>query len=524
MTRARRVLILVIVTAAIAGLGAISGRAQTPSLMPQSMPRVGSVDERFHSYNVEMVEVTGGRFWKPYSSGPTPPPTPGQDPREAMAALFEYRPPIKLDDSRLGALAKALGPVYVRVSGTWANSVYFHDADGPPPGTPPTGFNSVLTRAQWKGVVDFVRAVDGKLMTSFAWSPGTRDAAGVWTPEQARRLVAFTRASGGRVDAAEFVNEPNFAANGAAPPGYDGAAFGRDVAVFRRFFKQEVPDGVFLGPGSVGEGGILDGAQVGGRVKSEDLLAPASPAFDAFSYHTYNAVSQRCARGAPALGTTPDAALSQEWLFRVDKVHAFYAGLRDRFEPGKPLWLTEMGDAACGGNPWASTFLDTFRYLNQYGRLARLGVQVAAHNTLAASDYGLIDESTLTPRPNYWAALLWQRLMGNVVLDPGPSETAGLYNYAHCMKERPGGVTVLAINAGTGAAVLMLPTAAERFMLTADELQSRAVRLNGTVLATAPDGGVPRLAGRAQPAGPLSLPPTSITFITFPNAGNASCR
>ena len=31
-----------------------------------SMPLVGTVDERFQSYNIEMVEVIGGRFWKPY--------------------------------------------------------------------------------------------------------------------------------------------------------------------------------------------------------------------------------------------------------------------------------------------------------------------------------------------------------------------------------------------------------------------------------------------------------------------------
>jgi hypothetical protein len=32
------------------------------------MPRLGTVDERFQSYNVEMLEVTGGRFWKPYGA------------------------------------------------------------------------------------------------------------------------------------------------------------------------------------------------------------------------------------------------------------------------------------------------------------------------------------------------------------------------------------------------------------------------------------------------------------------------
>src|SRR5690242_2019812 len=33
---------------------------------PGKLRRVGAVDERYQSYNVEMAEVTGGNFWKPY--------------------------------------------------------------------------------------------------------------------------------------------------------------------------------------------------------------------------------------------------------------------------------------------------------------------------------------------------------------------------------------------------------------------------------------------------------------------------
>ena len=44
--------------------------AQSVSLAPSTMPRIGSVSERYQSYNVEMIEVTGGRFWKPYSPEP----------------------------------------------------------------------------------------------------------------------------------------------------------------------------------------------------------------------------------------------------------------------------------------------------------------------------------------------------------------------------------------------------------------------------------------------------------------------
>jgi hypothetical protein len=70
------------------------------------------------------------------------------------------------------------------------------------------------------------------------------------------------------------------------------------------------------------------------------------------------------------------------------------------------------------------------------------------HNTLAASDYSLLDEkSGFEPKPNYWAALLWRRLMGSAEsLIPQVASQSGLHVYAHCLRDMPGGVAVLAIN------------------------------------------------------------------------------
>jgi hypothetical protein len=48
-------------------------------------------------------------------------------------SLYEDRQPINLYNARLRKLAAALGPAYVRVSGTWANSIFFQPADGPVP-------------------------------------------------------------------------------------------------------------------------------------------------------------------------------------------------------------------------------------------------------------------------------------------------------------------------------------------------------------------------------------------------------
>jgi hypothetical protein len=190
-----------------------AARGATPealAIQPQTLPRLLAVDPRFQSYNVEMAEVIGGSFWKPYAadgtlakSAPMQSFEIGKDP-----GMFEPRPPIDLANRRLRILATALGPAYVRVSGTWANSVYFEDDDKPRLAEPPLGFQAVLTRAQWRGVIDFSRAVDTRLVTSFAISAGVRDVAGVWTPIQAAALIDYTRQLGGTIAAAELFNEP----------------------------------------------------------------------------------------------------------------------------------------------------------------------------------------------------------------------------------------------------------------------------------------------------------------------------
>jgi heparanase len=507
--------------------------AESPLPMaPAKMPRIGTVDERFQSFNIEMVEVIGGRFWKPYGkevdaalkkqhsaehAGSTPV---GMDP-----SIYEQRAPLDLSNPRLRKLAAALAPAYMRVSGTWANTVYFQDGDAPALTAPPAGFGGILTRQEWKGVVDFSHTVDAKIVTSFATCPGTRDSVGIWIPEQARRFLTYTKSIGGSIAAAEFMNEPTYAAMGGAPKGYDATAYGRDIAVFRPFIKQEAPEIVFLGPGSVGEGGSLPISLGGGMLRSEDLLKDTGDVFDVFSYHFYGGASKRCASLGAASQTTADEALSEEWLSRTEVVEEFYAGLRDKFAPGKPLWITETADAACGGNPWASTFLDSFRYLDQLGRLAKLGVQVITHNTLASSDYGLLDENTYTPRPNYWAAFLWRKLMGTTVLNPGPSPSPSLHLYAHCLRGKLGGVAFLVINTDkTVAQSLALGSAADRYTLTARKLLDRQVQLNGRELKLDAGDALPRLSGLPTQSGTLTFGPASITFLAMPDANNDNCR
>ncbi len=147
------------------------------------------------------------------------------------------------------------------------------------------------------------------------------------------------------------------------------------------------------------------------------------------------------------------------------------------------------------------------------------------HNTLASSNYGLLDDNSMMPRPNYWAALLWHKFMGTTVLDSGLSTVSSLHLYAHCLRGQPGGVALLAINTDRSASQsLDLADPAERYTSTAPGLEATSIRLNGSDLKLRNEDKLPTLTGISTGSGSLMFPPATITFLAIPNADNAGCR
>jgi len=484
----------------------VNSNAQEPAinLDIKNLKQVAEVDKRYQSFNIEMCEVVGGDFWIPYDLL-----DPDKVRSGGFAALKRGIPPIDLSEKKLRMLASALGPTYVRVSGTWANTTYFQDNDQPKLDQAPEGYENVLTRKEWKGVIDFCDAVDGKLVTSFAISDGIRDKEGNWTPDQIKPLINYTKSIGGEIVAAEMFNEPSFASRGGAPDGYDASTFARDFSAFKSFVQAAVPEMKILGPGSTGEGGLFPAEEA---MSTDNLFAAVpKPEFDIFSYHFYGGASERCMGGL-----TPEDALTEEWLSKTELGLKYYENARDRYQPDATIWLTETAEAACGGDPWAATYVDCFRYLEQLGRLAKKGVQVVMHNTLAASEYALLEQDTHDPRPNYWAALLWNRLMGTKVYDAGISGE-GTDIFVHSLKNRPGGLAVLIVNPGEDWRSVNIPVTAEQYLLTADELLTKRVKLNGKVLQLTADDMLPVINGKTISPGEVRLPPHSILFLAIPD-------
>ena len=496
--------------------------AQFVTLKASGLTALREMNPRLVSYNVEMTEVTGGTFWKAYSEAQV-------DGTEEfpkildwtnMGNLQQWYDPIDTKNPRLIKLARELGTAWIRVSGTWANKTYY-DFDGHTGGVVPEGFQNLLTKDQWLSLLDFVKAVDGKLLVSIANCPGIHAADEPMPFEQADLLFKTSKEYGVPISAAEFTNEPNLIALSGLPKGYTAADHARDHDLFGAWLKENYPECLFVGPCTVGDinlFGALQGAGGGMAagfdiVTTEQLLGEYKSPLDVFSYHYYNGVSER---GAAMGGHWPyEAALSEQYLAVAANCARQYVDRRDKYVPGGEMWVTESGDAGCGGNTWASTYVDVPRTLNELGEFSTVTNGVIFHNTLASSDYGYLKHGTFVPRPNYFAVLLWNRLMGKTVYATGEETREGAHVYAHSRKDGKDGYVYLVINNSAETTTVELPGEAEAYVLSGcGKLRSRTMCLNGKELVLGENDELPELKG-VTVSGTVELPAYGCAFYVI---------
>ena len=150
----------------------------------------------------------------------------------------------------------------------------------------------------------------------------------------------------------------------------------------------------------------------------------------------------------------------------------------------------------------------------ELAEFATLTDGVIFHNTLASSDYGFLAREVFDPRPNYFAVLLWNRLMGQTVYDSGEPLRKGARVFCHSRKDgKEGKVYMILNNSTTDPTTVELPVDAVRYTLSADSLRAPVMKLNGRELTLTGETGLPDLSGEAQPAGTLTLAPATITFL-----------
>jgi heparanase len=486
---------------ALAAAAAFAAPAQAAKLDPTASRPLGSVSKRFVSFGFDISQM--------YERG--------------SAAPIDFTRP------QLVRLAQALGPAYVRFSGTKIDETYYDDSGALGP-NPPGAYKYVLDRDEWDAANRFAAAAGLRVIIGINGGPGPRNADGTWNPANARALLERAAGTAKVPAVVSFANEPNLTYYGAGnPPTYTAADYARDVDAFLALRAELAPRSKFIGPGSF----FIAGAEkpilnVDFGPRSDAIMPLLGSRYDAVSLHHYPAFgdSDKCAGLQPRPPTDP---LAPEFMDRIDGALAYMGGLRDANAPGRPLWVDEFGNTACGGVVgYSNTFAASFYYLNALGRMARAGVKVATRWTLSGPQpYALVDDTTLTPRPDYWAALLWRRLMGTRVVESKRIKLAdGVRSYSTCSPGNAGGVTTLLLNTTARGTALRIAGAGgtnARVRLVTAPLGSEQVSLGGDPLTLGPGGGLPSLPSTQAPYGVVALPPSSYAFVTQPNAGAPAC-
>ena len=506
--------------------------AQFIKLQASGLRALREMNERLISYNVEMTEVTGGTFWKAYTDAQidgtkqVPPP----DFSKGVAAMHQWYDPIDTTNPRLIKLAKALGSCWVRVSGTWATRTYY-DFDGTGMAE---GYNNHLRKEQWINLLNFVKAVNGKLKISVANCDGLHSHDEPWNPSQAEKIFSLSKEHGVPIEAVEFVNEPNMLKSTGFPKDYTAADFRRDQDIFHKWVRENYPECLIVGPSDTDPGAMSVDAwgkphpwaeNVGGMdtagiaavmayCSTGDLMDGCTEKLDVFSYHYYNGVSERMAAMMPSAFTPAEGAMSEAYLGAAGHSARCFSSYRDRYCPGGEMWVTESGDAGAGGHTWASTYLEVPRTLNEIGDFSTVTNGVIFHNTLASSDYGWLKHGTFVPRPSYFAVLLWKQVMGNTVYASGEALREGAHVYAHSRKDGKDGYAYLVINSSwTDTTTVELPRDAQAYILTGNgKMRSRTMLLNGKELVLGENDELPQLNPVAV-SGTVELPAGACAFF-----------
>ena len=493
------------------------GPSRVVTLMVDPTTAVAQIDAHYLSVAVDTAQVVGADWWNLTGNAHDP---------TVKVPVYDFTRPALL------VLAAGLSPALLRIGGTEADRVYY-DLSAAPVTTPPAPYVDVLTQTLWDGVNRFAMDVGFQVVFTLNAGPGPRDATGAWTPANAKTLLDYTEAHGYPLFAWELGNEVNMYPLSLGIT-VSPAQFVADAVAARDVVNAEALNTKLVAPASMywpKTGEVLPfypGA----------MEAGVGASLDAVTWHYYPQQSLRCPiTPTPA---TLDAGMLPGFLGEIDTWAAEVESGRATYAPGKQVWLGETGNAQCGGQPGVSNVFESgFWWLDELARLARRGESYVFRHTLSGADYGLIDDATLTPRPDYWTSVLWKRLIGTGVLAVAPPADPALLAYAHCTpRQAPGytagAVTLVVLNLDRTSAV-SLPLAslapsgdALVYELSAPDLASSEIDLNGTALAVTAAGELPPLAPRTQTRGAdgsldVTFARATYGFVVLPGASAAAC-
>ncbi|GFP87304.1 heparanase-like protein 1 [Phtheirospermum japonicum] len=338
---------------------------------------------------------------------------------------------------------------------------------------------------------------------------------GAWDHQNAFEFMNYTVSKGYNIDSYELGNELCGSGIGVRVEAHQ---YAKDIKVLKKIVQKLYPDSP--PPNVLGPAGFYEKKWFNTFLK---IVGPN--VIDGLTHHIYN------------LGAGSDKELIKKvengtYLDRVAETYGNISSSIKAHGPWAKPWVGESGGAYnSGGKQVSSSFANGFWYLDQLGMTSKFGNQVFCRQSLIGGNYGLLDTATFIPKPDYYGALLWSRLMGKNVLSASHNASKSLRVYSHCSKNTTG-ISLLIINLSNSTTfevkVNKYAAANQRqeYHLTpeGDDILSEVVLLNGTPLKLTETSDIPTLDPRfVNATSPIQVMPHSIVFATLEGFNATAC-
>lgn len=466
--------------------------------------------EAFVSASIDTSLIVGGYWWEG-----------GSGSKRGLGT--ERIEPLNLAEPTLIYLARQLGLGYLRIGGTEADRLYYR-IKKKKKNRLPEGYGYALDYRRWKQINRFCAAIGTCFFMTLNAGPGSRGKDAEWKRKNARSLIR--RSSRRHKSAAvwELGNEVNAYLLFHGLKNYiSPRRYASDIAELHRIVRKEKA-GKVAGPATalwplVGEFPPF----------LRPFLKTMNAPLDILTWHYYPQQSSRCP--VASRRARPHTLLNPHRLDELGKYARRVSMLAESYVPNAEVWLGETGHAQCGGEPGISDrFVSSLWWLDSLGQLALSGHRQVVRQALVGGDYGLLDQGSFEPRPDYWATLLWNKNMGRDVYQVGGIGTPKVRFYLHGHIELKGAFTLLVLNLDPRRSARVrlpgnLPPVRRELLVTAEDLLSDAPLLNSKSLKLQKDGSLPELGAKpCKAAHEIEMPPGSWGFFILIGTGNSHFR